>query len=120
MMLTVANIDETYFDLVRAFPLHRIRDDADLDNAIAMVDTLLDRGNLSAGEEEYFDALGQLIEAYESVHVQIPDVRGIDVLRHMMEEHSLDISNMAAVFGTESAARAVLNGTRDMTLREAQ
>jgi hypothetical protein len=50
-------VDETYLAMVRAFPLQRIRDDAGLDASIAVIDDLLDRPNLTAGEQEYLDAL---------------------------------------------------------------
>jgi HTH-type transcriptional regulator/antitoxin HigA len=98
--------------MVKAFPLQRIRDDAELDASIAVIDDLLDRPHLTEGEQEYLDALGQLVEAYESEHVQLPDV-----LRHLMEENDLKQADLVDVFGTKSIVSEVLSGKRRLTLR---
>ncbi|CAN5766101.1 type II toxin-antitoxin system HigA family antitoxin [soil metagenome] len=111
-MARISEIDETYLAMVKAFPLQRIRDDAELDASIAVIDDLLDRPHLTEGEQEYLDALGQLVEAYESEHVQLPDV-----LRHLMEENDLKQADLVDVFGTKSIVSEVLSGKRRLTLR---
>jgi len=54
--------EDRYLDLIRRFPFATVRTDADLDAAIAMADTLLDRASLTAPERDYLDVLGDLIE----------------------------------------------------------
>nr|MBA2454351.1 transcriptional regulator [Chloroflexia bacterium] len=39
-MARISEIDETYLAMVKAFPLQRIRDDAELDASIAVIDDL--------------------------------------------------------------------------------
>jgi HTH-type transcriptional regulator/antitoxin HigA len=39
--------EDQYLDLVRRFPLRPLRGDADLDAAIAMIDSLIDRPKLA-------------------------------------------------------------------------
>lgn len=114
--MTGQYIDETYLEMVRTFPLHRIRDDADLDDAVAVIDGLLDRTQLTAGEEEYLAALGQLVEAYENEHVELPAVRGVAVLKHLMEENDLKQRDLIAIFGTKSIVSEVLGGKRRLTV----
>ncbi len=112
---TMTSLDEHYFDRVRAFPLRTIRDDDDLDRAIAVVDELLDEPELSLGEQEYLDVLGTLIEDYESEHIPIPEVSGVDMLRHLMEENSLTQRDITPLFGDHpSIVSEVLNGKRKL------
>ncbi|HEX5163952.1 MAG TPA: hypothetical protein VFV93_01045 [Thermomicrobiales bacterium] len=105
-----------YLELVVAYPLIAIRTDAQLDDAVAMIDSLLDRGALSEGEEQYLDALSVLVEAYESEHITFPAVSGIDVLKHLMEENELRQSDLLDVFETRSVASEVINGKRPLTM----
>lgn len=109
-------IDESHLTMVKTFPLQRIRDDAELDASVTVIDNLLDRSHLTEGEQEYLDMLGQLVEAYESEHVQLPDVRGVDVLRHLMEESDLKQADLVHVFGTKSIVSEVLGGKRRLTV----
>lgn len=60
------NGKDHYLDLILQFPLRPIRSDEELDEAIRMVDSLLDRRDLVQGEKDYLDVLGDLIERYES------------------------------------------------------
>ena len=48
---------DTYFELVKRFPLLPIGSERDLDRAIALVDALLDRDALDPDEQGYLDAL---------------------------------------------------------------
>ena len=74
-----------YLALVVAFPLVVIWTDAQVDDAIAVIDGLLDKAELSEGDEQYLDALSVLVEAYESEHIPFPAVSGVGALRHVME-----------------------------------
>lgn len=114
--MPIRQIDDTYLTMVKTFPLQRIRDETGLDAAIAVIDGLLDRSILTDGEQEYLDALGQLVEAYETEHVHLPDVRGVDVLVHLMEEHGLKQADLVDIFGTKSTVSEVLSGKRRLTL----
>ncbi len=46
--------EDQYLDLVRRFPLRPLRSDADLDAAIAMIDSLIDRPKLTTPERDYW------------------------------------------------------------------
>jgi HTH-type transcriptional regulator/antitoxin HigA len=59
-------------ELEQAVPLRPIETEDELDRAIAMIDTLCDRNELSDGEKDYMLALSDLIEKYEDVHYPMP------------------------------------------------
>ncbi len=74
-----------YLKLVTAFPLASIKSDEQLQEAQRVMDQLLARGALKAGEEMYLDALGDLVAAYEDEHYPIEPASDADMLRQLME-----------------------------------
>src|SRR5512145_2755873 len=78
---------DDYLELVIAFPLKAIRDDAHLAQAIKVIDrlTTIPEGKLSQGQADYLGALSELVHSYESTHhpIDLSDVRGVDVLKHL-------------------------------------
>ena len=108
--------DAAYLALVQRFPLRPLRSEHDLDRAVALIDELLDRPDLTASEQDYLSVLGDLVEAYEDKHVAMPDASGVDVLRHLMAEHNLRQIDLAPLFGSKSIVSEVLSGKRPLAL----
>lgn len=111
----VRTLPDTYFRLVREFPLTRVRDDAHLDDCLAGIARLLGEDQ-DDGAREYLDALTDLVETYEDSHAPIPDAPGADVLRELMRSRGIGQSALARQVGiSQSTISAVLNGTRKLT-----
>ena len=108
--------EEQYLALVRAFPLVSIHNDVHLDEALAVIDRLLDIPERSTAEEEYLQALTDLVEAYENAHVVIPPVSGVEALRYLMEENDMTQADLVPLFGTRSIVSEVLAGKRHLAL----
>ena len=112
-------VDNSYFELVRRFPLKPIASDAELDRAIGVVNDLVDRGfeNLTTGEEAYLDVLSDLVEKYEKTHHPIPDASPADMLKFFIEERGT--SQRATALGSGIAVSTmseILAGRRQMNL----
>jgi HTH-type transcriptional regulator/antitoxin HigA len=108
-------LPDTYFALVKRFPLTHIRDDDHLDAAQALIDELLQE-ELDRGSEEYLNVLTDLVEAYENEHVPIRDASEADVLRELMGANRLSQQKLAKAAGiAQSTISAVLNGSRSLT-----
>lgn len=75
----------TYLQLVEEFPLASIRSEKQLDDAQLVLDNLMAKGRLEAGEEMYVDALSDLIAAYEDDHYPIEPASDADMLRHLLD-----------------------------------
>jgi HTH-type transcriptional regulator/antitoxin HigA len=106
---------DTYFDLVRRFPLTHIRDDAHLDAAQEIIDHLLQE-DLELGAQEYLAVLTDMVETYEDKHVPIRDASEADVLRELMNANRLSQPKLAKAVGiSQSTISAVLNGSRSLT-----
>jgi HTH-type transcriptional regulator / antitoxin HigA len=107
--------EDRYLELVRRFPLRPLRSDADLDAAIAMVDSLIDRPKLATPERDYLDVLSDLVEAYESETVPMRPVGDTDLLRFLIEQKNVTQAAVAAGAGiAESTISEVLAGKRKL------
>ena len=106
---------DTYYDLVRRFPLARIRDDAHLAAAHEVIELLMVE-DLDDGGQEYLDALADHVSSYEDEHVEIPEASEAEVLRELMSANRLSQSRLAKeVEIAQSTISAVLAGTRSFT-----
>jgi HTH-type transcriptional regulator/antitoxin HigA len=107
--------DDTYLQLVRAFPLRPIRSDTDLDRAIEIVDSLIVRDDLDPGEDDYLDVLGDLIHKYEAAHDPIAPVPDAEMVRFLLESNDMAQTELARQSGiAESTISAVLAGKRKL------
>lgn len=107
-----------YFGLVQSFPLRPIRSEAELDRAIAIIDSLLTREDLDSGEEDYLDVLSDLVHKYEAEHDPIAPVPDSDMVRFLLESNGLSQTELAQQTGVaESTISEVLAGKRKLSRR---
>jgi HTH-type transcriptional regulator / antitoxin HigA len=109
---------DKYIDLVHAFPLRPIRSDAELDGAIAMIDSLITRDDLDSGEEDYLDVLSDLVHKYESEHDPIAPVSDANMVRFLLESNDMTQAALAERSGiAESTISEVVAGKRKLSRR---
>ncbi|MCE9561925.1 MAG: helix-turn-helix domain-containing protein [Planctomycetes bacterium] len=107
--------EDRYLDLIRHFPLRPLRTNADLDAAVAVVDSLIDQNELSPPEQDYLDVLSDLVHAYEAEAVPIAAVGDADMLRFLIEQKGITQSEAAKKAGiAESTISSVLAGKRKL------
>jgi HTH-type transcriptional regulator / antitoxin HigA len=107
--------EDRYLELVRTFPLRPLRTDADLDAAVAIVDSLIDQDKLTAPEQDYLDVLSDLVEAYETEAVPMTPVGDADMLRFLIEQKGVTQVEAAKQAGiAESTISEVLAGKRKL------
>lgn len=106
---------DRYLELIRAFPLRPLRNDADLDAAIAVIDGLVDQPELTCAEQDYLDVLSDLVEAYEADAETISPVGDADLIRFMIEQNDVTQAQVATGAGiAESTISEVLAGKRKL------
>lgn len=106
---------DTYFERIKTFPLTHIRDDAHMDQAHRVIDGMLQE-KLDKGEQEYLDALSDLVEVYEGDHHPVADASEADVLRELMAANRLSQPKLAKAVGiSQSTVSSVLRGSRTLT-----
>ncbi|WP_243147166.1 hypothetical protein [Scytonema sp. UIC 10036] len=46
-----------------------------------VIDSLIDKGDLTSDEQDYLNVLGTLVHEYEEKHKSIPDIYGVELLK---------------------------------------
>ena len=100
-------------------PLLSLRNEPEYDLAVARLNRLLDKVGTDEQHPLYtlLDTLGTLIHAYEEEHHPIPECSGADVLRFLMEEHSLTQSDLPEI-GSQGVVSEILRGKRELNVRQ--
>ena len=101
-------------------PLRPIRSVGDYDAAVASLNGLLDAGAADEAHPlaDLAATLGELIGDYDGVHYPGIDVAPSDMLRFLMDQHGLKQTDLAAELGSQGIVSEVLNGKRELNLRQ--
>jgi len=70
--------------------------------------------SLTPAEKELAELLTLLIEDFEDKHYALPPAKPLEVLRFLMEQHSLKQKDLVDIFGTASIVSEVLSGKREL------
>jgi len=89
---------DLYLKRVQEFPLVPIRHDRHLNQAIKIINKLI-QANLDESEEEYLDVLTTLVEDYEEAHHIIPDADEASLLKHLLEAKDVTLRQTAEATG---------------------
>ena len=110
----------SYIELLQSFPPRPIKSEVEMLAAQTVIDSLIDRGELTPDEQDYLNVLGTLVYEYEQAHESIPDIYGVELLKVLIEEQDLRQKDLVPIFKTESIVSAVLKGQRSLTARHIQ
>jgi HTH-type transcriptional regulator/antitoxin HigA len=106
---------DRYLELVQCVPLKPIRSERELDEAINMVNYLIDREKMTAEEKDYLHVLGDLIKEYEDDHYVFESVPPSAMLRHLIEAKGVTQTQVAKDCRiAESTISELLAGTRQL------
>ncbi|MGB7158394.1 MAG: hypothetical protein WBD40_10045 [Tepidisphaeraceae bacterium] len=115
---------DDYLELVHRFPLRPIRTKADYDRAGQVLEQLVARADagLTLGESDYTDVLSRLVGEYDELHSSIlKEIAAgrksspIEILRYLMEEHSMNTIELGKLVGGSGQASMILNGKRELS-----
>jgi antitoxin component HigA of HigAB toxin-antitoxin module len=119
MKTLIKPVAEDYLQLVRRFPLRRIRTAADHRTAVGIVAGISARGDehLSDGEVDYLEALARFVADYERASLldAIGKATPLEVIRHLLEERGMTPADLGDVLGSRPAATMILKGRREMS-----
>jgi HTH-type transcriptional regulator/antitoxin HigA len=97
-----------------------ILNEEDNDLALAEVDFLMSKEELTVEEETLLSLWGLLIEEYESKYYPDPEVSPQDVLLHFMEVRELKQADLVGVIGSKGVVSEVVNGKRAISKAQAK
>ena len=109
-------MQDTYLALIRTFPLHPIRSEDELDEAMDLLDNLVGKETLTTAEADYLAVLSDLVEQYEGQAHPILPASDAELLLHLIEAQDTTPDHIAQATGIAPATlTAVLAGTQRLT-----
>ncbi len=114
-MNTAVNIPD-HAAVLAKHPPRIIRTETENEYYTSVLQELDERfAQLSDAEKDFADLLTLLIEDFESKHYELPKASPLDVIRFLMDQHSLKQRDLLDVFGNASVASEVLSGKRELS-----
>jgi antitoxin component HigA of HigAB toxin-antitoxin module len=112
----VRKSSDTYFELVRAFPLRRLASAAEHGRA-KEVYLRVSTSRPDHGARDYLNVLADLIAEYEKRMDQTVDTSGVsaaELIRHRLSERGMSVTALAKEIGVpQSNLSDMLNGRRE-------
>lgn len=107
-----------YTNLLLRFPPRILSSEEEYEAALAEIDILLSKLELSEAEQAFLALLSTLVQGYEEKYYPAGEfeLRGLDLLKGLMELHNLRQRDLLPIFKTRSIASAILNGHRRLTV----
>ena len=113
-----ADIPKTYRELCQAYLPRPIHDDAQGEEATAMMSALAVFTRLNAEQRDYLDVLTEFVDEYDKgKKIRWPKVSGLDALKYLLEENGMNAADLSRILGTSRNLGAmILRGERQLTL----
>jgi len=117
--LRFQDLPKDYAALCRLFLPRPIHDAVDYANVVEVTDAMvLWHEDFTRDQADYFDLLCSLLEEYDSKNVKWPKITAVDMLKHLLEEHSLAAADLSRILGcSRNLGAMILRGERKLTLK---
>ena len=106
--------EDEYRALLTVYPPRPIEDEADLQRTEQRIWELLAIDERSRAQNAYLTLLSDQVERWESEHVVIPPLSGVELVKALLTERALRQKDLVPLFGTESIVSEVLSGKREL------
>lgn len=104
-----------YIELIITFPPRPINNESDLIATQNQINSILDKGNLTQDDRDYLKVLGTLVYDYEQKYEPMPVLKGVELIKALLEESNLQPKDLVPIFGTEPVILDILNNQRQLT-----
>ena len=110
------SIPKTYSELVGQFMPRPLHDEVDYRNALLVLDSMAGF-KMNLDQEDYFDAIATFVERYELEHHAIENaaMTPVQLIRSLMDEHSMNESDLGRLLGDRSLGHRILSGDRELS-----
>jgi HTH-type transcriptional regulator/antitoxin HigA len=114
MTLTINN--KVYGELLSQYQPKIITTEEENERAIALVESLTHKSDLTPEEEQILELLITLVEKFEAEHYPLNNLSTpLSRLTFLMEENQLRQADLIEVFGAKGIASQVLSGKRQIS-----
>ncbi|HBB34293.1 MAG TPA: transcriptional regulator [Cyanobacteria bacterium UBA8803] len=79
---------------------------------------ILDKGKLTQDDRDYLKVLGTLVYDYEDKNEPMPTLKGVELLKALLEESNLHPKDLVPIFSSESIVVDILNEQREVTINQ--
>ena len=111
-----ARLPKDYAGLCRMLMPRPIHDKVDFENLTEITDAMAGH-KLSPDQDDYFDLLCRLIEAYEKERLDTPKVTALEALQHLLKAHDMSAADLAQLLDVHrTLGGMILRGERQLTL----
>jgi HTH-type transcriptional regulator / antitoxin HigA len=107
-----------YMELLASFPPRPITNEAELIATQERINVILDKGKLTQDDRDYLKVLGTLVYDYEEKYEPMPCLKGVELLKALLEESNLQIKDLSFIFESESNGLEILHGKRKLTAKQ--
>ncbi len=107
-----------YIELLTNFPPRPITNDAELIATQNQINSILDKSKLAQDDRDYLKVLGTLVYDYEDKNEPMPTLKGVELLKALLEESSLQPKDLASICQSESTVLDILEGKRELTANQ--
>ncbi len=104
-----------YMELITTFPPRPITNDAELTATQNQINHILDKGKLTQDDRDYLKVLGTLVYDYEDKNEPMPTLKGVELLKALLEESNLQPKDLVPICQSESIILDILDGKRELT-----
>ena len=113
-----ADIPKTYRKLCELYLPRPIHDDAQDEEATAMMLALAGFTRLNAEQQDYFDVLTEFVDEYDKgKKIRWPKISGLDTLKYLLEENGMSAADLSRILGaSRNLGAMILRGERRLTL----
>ena len=91
-----------YIELITTFPPRPITNDAELIATQNQINSILDKGKLTQDDRDYLKVLGTLVYDYEDKNEPMPILKGVELLKALLEESNLQPKDLASICQSKS------------------
>lgn len=111
-------VTDHYRTLINQFLPRPIKNDEDFQATQKVIDSLLDKSELTPDEEEYLHLLGTLVSEYEQTLEPIPDIYGVELLKVLIQERGLIEADLISILGSQSMVFNVINEDQKLSVEQ--
>lgn len=120
--LRFADMPRDYVALCQVHLPRPIHDKAEYESTFEIAEVFAGfEGKMTAEQDDYFDMLCTLLQAWDKANVKWPDVTPLGMLKHLLEEHKMSGADLSRLLGgSRHLGPMILRGERSITADHAR
>ena len=113
-----ADIPKTYRELCELYLPRPIHDDAQDEEATAMMNALVGFPRFNTEQQDYLDVLTEFVDEYDQgKKIRWRKISGLESLKYLLEENGMSAADLSRILGSSRNLGAmILRGERRLTL----